>query len=172
MAGLINEQMQSQGDQTADQIPMNAEMGSEPDEDEINLDDPKLNEAVEYLQDVLYDKAAAKDISEQLKIAPNIVDALANIAYDITSIVDEKTRGEVPDELLAPLAMIVLQEIIEIAEATGIDPAPEDVASAFKQMILRYLQEQGADTTQLDQAMNQVDPALFRQAAEEKTEEV
>lgn len=170
MAGLISEQMQGQR-QTADQIPMDSEAGAG-DEDEINLDDPKLNEAVEYLQDVLYDKAAAKDISQQLKSAPNIVDALSNIAYDITGILDEKTNGEVPDELLAPLAMIVMQEIIEIAEATGIDPAPEDVASAFKQMILRYLQEQGADTSQLDQAMSQVDPTVFRQAAEENTEEV
>jgi hypothetical protein len=34
-------------------------------------------------------------------------------------------------------------------------------------MILRYLGEQGVDTTQLQQAMDQVDPEEFNRMAEE-----
>jgi hypothetical protein len=38
-------------------------------------------------------------------------------------------------------------------------------------MILRYLGEQGVDTTQLQQAMDQVDPAEFDAMAMETEEE-
>lgn len=178
MAGLINEQMQGpdaaapedqmQQMQQMEQMPMGAEEeGSEPDES-----DPTFQAAVEYANEVLYGKQAAKDISQQLKSAPNIVDGMSDIAYEITSIVDERTDGNVPDELLVPLAMQILEEVVEIADASGLDPQPEDVAMAFKKMILRYLQEQGLDTSQLDAEMSKVDPSVFRQAAEENTEEV
>lgn len=159
MAGLVNQQMQE----------MPAEENAEGNvQDESN---PVFQSAIQYLNEVLYSKEAAKDISQQLKSAPSIVDGMANVAYDVTAVIDEKTNGDVPDELLVPLAMKVLEEIVEIADATGLNPQPEDVALAFKQMILRYLQEQGLDTTQLDDAMSQVDPSVFRQAAEENTEQ-
>lgn len=163
MAGLINEQMQAPAEQ--EQMPMGAEGG------EAGLDDPTFQQATQYLQEVLYGQQAAKEISQQLKSAPNLVDGMSSVAYDITGIVDEKTDGNVPDELLVSLAMQVLEEVVEIADATGLNPQPEDVALAFKQMILRYLQEQGLDTSQLDEAMSQVDPSVFRQASEENTEE-
>lgn len=182
MAGLISEQMQNAGGMPAQQMPPDQMAGGqmpmgemplaeEANEEDINLDEPNYKAAIDYMNEVLYSQAAAKDISKQLNSAQDLADAMANVSYDITSILDEKTDGNVPDELLVPLAMKVLEEVVEIAEATGLDPQPEDVAAAFKKMILRYLQEQGLDTTQLDEAMNQVDPSVFRQVAEEKTEE-
>jgi hypothetical protein len=177
VAGLISEQMQGAGGMPAGQMPPDPMAGQmSPDmmgeEQEANPDDPNFDDAVEYLNEVLYGQAAAKDISSQLKSAPDLAAGLSDVAYNITSILDEKTDGNVPDEMLVPLAMKVLEEVVEIAEATGLDPQPEDIATAFKQMILRYLQEQGLDTTQLDEAMNQVDPSVFRKVAEENTEEV
>lgn len=182
MAGLISEQMQGASEMPAEQMPSSQmpagqmPLGQMPpaeeaNEENINVDEPNYKAAVEYLNEVLYSQAAAKDISKQLNSAQDLSDAMANVSYDITGILDEKTNGNVPDELLVPLAMKVLEEVVEIADATGLDPQPEDVATAFKKMILRYLQEQGLDTAQLDQAMKQVDPAVFRQAAEENTEE-
>lgn len=182
MPGLINEQMQEgappeeqmqpmqqpQQMQQGQQMPMD----NEAEESGPGEDDPTFQAAVEFANEALYSNQAAKDVSKQLKAAPSLVDGMANVAYEITSVVDERTNGEVPDELLVPLAMKILEEVVEIADASGLDPQPEDVALAFKQMILRYLQEQGADTAQLDEAMNQVDPSVFRQAAEENTEEV
>jgi hypothetical protein len=99
------------------------------------------------------------------------VEGLANTAYEITSIVDERTQGQVPDELFALLATKILQEVADIGGAAGMDYKPADVATALKQMILRYLGEQGMDTTQLQQAMDQVDPEEFNRMAMEGGEQ-
>jgi hypothetical protein len=92
---------------------------------------------------------------------------LANTAYEIVTIVDERTEGAIPDELLVLFAAKILEEVAEIGEAAGVPMQPSDVALALKQMILRFLGEQGVDTTQLQQAMDQVDPEEFNQAAME-----
>jgi hypothetical protein len=161
MAGLIQKQMVDQG------MPP-----QEAPESEVSENDPNFQAAIQYAMQVLYEKGAAKDIAAQVRAAQgNPVEGIANIAYEITSVVDEKTEGAVPDELLVPLAMQILEEVVEISEAAGIKLAPADVAGAFKQMILRYLGEQGVDTTELQQAMDQVDPSVFEQAQAEETEQ-
>lgn len=161
MAGLIQNQMADQG------MPP-----QEAPESEVSENDPNFQAAIQYAMQVLYEKGAAKDIAAQVRAAQgNPVEGIADIAYEITSVVDEKTEGAVPDELLVPLAMQILEEVVEISEAAGIKLAPADVAGAFKQMILRYLGEQGVDTTELQQAMDQVDPSVFEQAQAEETEQ-
>jgi len=40
---------------------------------------------------------------------------------------------------------------------------PKDAADAFKQMLLRYLGENGVDTSQLQQSMDKIDPKVFEQ---------
>lgn len=180
MAGLIQQQMGAapQGQQAmppemamppegkpAEQMAagemQEAEGGPEPDES-----DPEFQKALNVAFEALYANEAAKDVAKSLKAAPDAASGMADVAYNITSIVDERTDGGVPDELLGLLGMRVLEEVAEIAEAAGLDPQPEDIAGAFKDMILRFLGEQGMDTTQLQQAMDQVDPSIFRKAAE------
>ena len=174
MAGLIQKEMGvAPAEQSAamlEQMPEDAmqgmpmdEQGEEPDES-----NPVYQQALTYAYEALYAKQGAKDVAQQLKAAPSAAEGMANIAYEITAVIDERTDGEVPDELLMPLAMQVLEEVGEIAEAAGMDPQPEDIAAAFKTMILRYLGEQGIDTTQLQQAMDQVNPADFRKVAEQQ----
>lgn len=136
--------------------------------------DPESNEgfakATQFAMEALYANKAANDIAKALRTAPDKVEAMANTAYEIVSITDEKTDGVVPDELLAAFATFVLEEVAEIAEAAGIEVKPSDVALALKQMILRFLGEQGVDTTQLQQAMDQVDPEEFNRMAEGEEE--
>jgi hypothetical protein len=139
------------------------EQGEGPEPDENN---PAFKQAMQYAMEALYDRGAAKDIAQQLKAAPSPVDGASNIAYEVVSVVDERTDGQVPDELLMMLSMNILGEVVEIADAAGLDMKPVDIADAFKQMLLRYLGEQGMDTTQLQQAMDQVDPSLFEKAAQ------
>lgn len=193
MAGLIQQKMNpSAADEQMEQEPVEGKgpdgsamhEGMEGEAPEANdsstpgEDNPVFQQALTFAYEALYKNEAAKDIAKQLKLqGGNIADNMANVAYEITSIIDERTDGKVPDELLVPLAMNVLQEVGEIADAAGLDPQPEDIAVAFKTMILRYLGEQGVDTTQLQQAMDQVDPASFRDAvgepgAEQTEEEV
>lgn len=165
MAGLIQNEMEQMPVDEAQMV--EGEVAAEVEADES---DPTYQEALAVAMEALYGAEAAVDISKQLKAMGNVVDGMATVAYDVTAAIDERTDGMVPDELLVPLAMQVLEEVVEIADATGLNPQPEDVALAFKQMILRFLQEQGVDTSQLDQAMSEVDPAVFRMAAEEEQE--
>lgn len=136
-----------------------------PEKDES---DPNYQGALEFAMKALYSEKAAKDIAKALRTSKDPVDALSNIAYEIMSIIDERTQGAVPDELLALLATNILEEVASIAEAANVPVKSSDLALALKQMILRFLGEQGVDTTQLQQAMDQVDPEEFnRMAAQE-----
>lgn len=177
MEGLIKQQMDSALGQgaapaKAEQMPPQAgqmppekmkDMGPEPDPDT----DPGYNQAVQFAMEVMYGQKAAKQIATGLKNSVDKVEGMANTAYDIVSIVDERTEGAIPDELLAAFATFVLEEVAEIADAAGLEVKPSDVALALKQMILRFLGEQGVDTTQLQQAMDQVDPEEFNRMAQE-----
>lgn len=168
MAGLIKDQMapaQEAMPTQAEQMPPEdmQDMGPEPDPDT----DPGYNQAVQFAMQAMYGQKAAKQIAQSLKTASDKVDAMANTAYEIVSITDEKTESAIPDELIAAFATFVLEEVAEIAEAAGLDVQPSDVALALRQMILRFLGEQGVDTTQLQQAMDQVDPEEFNRMAQE-----
>lgn len=132
---------------------------------ESNEDNPDFVRAMKYAMTVLYEQNAAKDIANQLHAGKDVVDSLANIAYEITSTVDERTDGKVPRELIGLLAMAILKEVLDIAEASRIPVKPLDAANAFKTMLLRYLGENGVDTSQLQQAMDQVDPSVFNGGA-------
>ena len=147
MAGLIKDKMGA------------AAEGDMPDEN-----NPAFVQAMRFAMSVLYEQDAADDVAKQLKAGQDKVDTLANIAYEITSTVDERTEGQVPDELIALLGMAILNEVIDIAEALKLGVTPAEAAGAFKQMLLRYLGENGVDTTQLQQSMDQIDPKVFEGA--------
>ena len=175
MAGLIEKEMPSQMEQDDDDIVASTFLRKSkqaPADDGPDESNPSFQAAMEMAMEALYGKGAANDVATQLKAAPDIVEGMANVAYEISSVVDERTDGEVPDELIVLLGMNILQEVADIAEAAGVAPKPRDVAESFKQMLLRFLGEQGLDTTQLQQAMDQVDPAMFDQAAEDGGEDV
>jgi hypothetical protein len=114
----------------------------------------------------LYDKKAADKIVETLKITEDPVEGLANTAYEIASIVDERTQGEIPDDLIMSLGANMLAEVAEIAEVAGMEISPQTINDAFKQMTLRWVGEQGGDTTQLSEAMNAFTPDMIAAAHE------
>ena len=147
MAGLIKDKMGA------------AAEGGAPDEN-----NPAFVQAMRFAMSVLYEQDAADDVAKQLSSGQDKVDALSNIAYDLTTTVDEKTEGQVPRELIALLGMAILKEVVDIAEAMKLGVTPKDAADAFKQMLLRYLGENGVDTTQLQQSMDQIDPKVFEGA--------
>jgi hypothetical protein len=173
MAGLIQQQMQRPEEMmpppaAAAGMPMGAEMapgmegGEGPDDS-----DPAFQAALKLAMQALYENGGAEGVAESLQAAPG-ADGLANVAYEMTATVDERTDGQVPDELIVPLGMQILQEVTDIGMAAGIKIQPADVAEAFKQMILRFLSEQGLDVSQLGQAMNQVDPQEFNKLAQQE----
>lgn len=169
MAGLIQDQMQPKQTpppQQAQQPPQGEPM-QEPEMQQPGMDDepdetnPAFQAAVQLGNDALYKEGAADDINEQLVSAEDPVSAIADIAYEITSIADERTDGQVPDELLIMLATVMLNEVGDIAVASGIQLTSADIAQAMKQMILRFVGEMGHDTTELQAAMDAIPPEQF-----------
>lgn len=145
MAGLIKQKM------------------SAPETEAPDENNPAFVQALKFAMSVLYEQDAADDVAKQLNSGQDKVDALSNIAYDLTTTVDEKTQGQVPRELIALLGMAILKEVVDIAEAMKLGITPKDAADAFKQMLLRYLGENGVDTSQLQQSMDRIDPKVFEQ---------
>lgn len=174
MAGLIQQQMAGAPAPERAQPPMPEQQmpagemaeGEGPDPDA----DPGYNQAMEFAMEAMYGQGAAKNMAKSLKTGGDPVDSLANTAYEVVSVVDERTDGVIPDELLVLFASRILEEVAEIAEAAGVQVRPSDIALALKQMILRFLGEQGVDTTQLQQAMDQVDPEEFNQLGGDEQE--
>jgi hypothetical protein len=130
----------------------------------VDENNPAFVQALKFAMSVLYEQDAADDVAKQLKANQDKVEALSNIAYDLTTTVDEKTEGQVPRELIALLSMAILKEVVDIAEAMKLGITPKDAADAFKQMLLRYLGENGVDTSQLQQSMDKIDPKVFEGA--------
>lgn len=162
MAGLINKQMAGNPAEQMnpeEQMPNEAQEGPEPDES-----NPAFLAATKLAMEALYQKGAAQDVAKQIRAAQDPVQGMAEIAYEMTSVIDERTQGEVPDELIMLLAIKVLTEVGDIAEAAGIQVTAAEIAGAFKTMLLRFLGENGMDTTQLDQAMSQIDPKVFEES--------
>ena len=79
-------------------------------------------------------------------------------AYEMVAIADEATNGEIPDEELIAFASEVLGEVADIANAAGVPVGGAQIAKAVQLMLLRFVTEQGIDTTQLQQAMAAVPP--------------
>lgn len=168
MPGLIQGQMAA-GDEPANMPQQEGQEGAQGAQDPNS--DPNYVNALKFAMQALYQNGAAEGVAEGLRTSRDPVEGLANTAYEITSIVEERTQGAVPDEFFALLATKILQEVSDIGQAAGIKYKPADVALALKQMILRYLGEQGMDTTQLQQAMDQVDPEEFNRMAGEEGED-
>lgn len=186
MAGLIQQQMApSAEDEQNEQEPvegtgldgsaqhegMESEAPEAEDESgagaEAEENNPAFQQALTYAYEALYKNDAAKDVAKQLKASQSLEDGMADVAGSIVQVVDDRTEGAVPDESYGLLMMSILQEVSEIAEAANLDPQPEDVAGAFKKMLIDFAAEHGQDASGLEQAMNQVDPSVFRQAAEQ-----
>jgi hypothetical protein len=145
---------------------MAEDMEMEDDNEPLDEDNPVFQSALQFAMSALYENEAAREVAQGLREAPDPVAGLADTAYEIVSIADERLDGEVPDDLIILLAINILQEVAEIGEAAGVDVSPTNVAEAFKQMLLRFLGENGMNTAELEQAMAEVDPSMFNQVAE------
>lgn len=179
MAGLIKQKMgdeqESPQESAAEQTDPNAEQQEQGDQQQSQTDsqdggssdesNPVFQQALQFAMTALYKSGAADQIARTLHSTNDIPGALAHTAYEIVTIADEKTNGGIPDDLMILFASKILEEIADIATATGIKIQASDIAQAIKQMILRYLGENGVDTTQLQAAMDKVPPDAFNKAA-------
>ena len=173
MAGLLKQPQAPDPTQQGapEQPPGLMQQSGQPERPEADESDPAFQTAMKFAMTALYEKGAADNVSNLLKAAPDIVEALATTAYEMTGIVDEKTEGNVPDELLVLLAARILEEIVDIAVASGVQVEQMMVAEAFKVMILRYVGDQGYDTRELQASMDAVPPEEMQALMADQTTE-
>jgi hypothetical protein len=183
MAGLLDPNAQQQMPQeqmppeqqpmppAQEQLPPEEMPPEEMPEQEADENNPAFQQALYMAKQALYEDGAADTIHEQIKGADDPVEMVANIAYDMTAIVDERTEGEVPDELLVLLASSLLEEVADIAEASGITLTNAEIAKSMKLMILRFVGDQGHDTRELQAAMDQVSDEDIEQMISEQPDE-
>lgn len=130
---------------------------AKPAKQEAPVDDGYA-EGMAIVRKALYGAEAARDMAKALKSAQDPAQGLADAAYEMVTIADEATQGRIPDERLIPFASEVLGEVVDIAKAAGVEVKGAQITKAVQIMLLRYVGEQGLDTTQLQAAMSQVDP--------------
>lgn len=120
------------------------------------IDDPAYQEALKVAMATLYKQGAAKALAQSLRAAPSPAQGLADSAYKMTQIVDEQTGGNVPEDLLGALAVQLLGETAEVAEAAGLQIDGKTIAEATRLMLEMYLDDSGADPAQVQQIKQQM----------------
>lgn len=106
---------------------------------------------------VLYEKGYAEDVVQALKAAESLDKGMADLTYELVAELDTKSKGILPDELIAPAALDILGEIAEVAKAAGATIAGREIASAAVAMIERYLTENGASPEDLQALLGSID---------------
>ena len=89
------------------------------------------------------DEKALRAIVEMLRDASDLPRSLAQAAYALVAMVDEKTQGLIADEDLAEVAVDTLGVVAEIAEQEGLQIGSREIAAATNLMIRQYLEENG-----------------------------
>ena len=157
--GLIANNMPPQ--QGAPQEPSQEPLPQQPEmEDDEPGDAALFQKAMDIAREGLYKKGGAEAVLEAGRRAPSAAQGAADAAYNIVSAADEMAGG-VPDDYLALLGTSVLEEVADIAEAGGVALKNSELAEAVKMMILRFVEESGADASQLRAAMDQVPTSEF-----------
>jgi hypothetical protein len=154
--GLINQGMGAEPEEM-DEGPESEMPEDETGEDEgPGIDDPAYQEALKVAMATLYKQGAAKALAQSLRAAPSPAQGLADSAYKMTQIVDEQTGGNVPEDLLGALAVQLLGETAEVAEAAGLTIDGKTIAEATRLMLEMYLDDSGADPAQVQQIKQQM----------------
>lgn len=136
----------------------------------MDADDPALDQAIQYLGGRLYEEDIASQIANVTeKSQESQPQLLALIAYRLAESSDVETDGDIKEENLSVIAMVALNEVMEIAEQSGMQVSPEDAAIAFRHMVTMFAQEQGLDPEQVQQltaAMSEVDTSQLAMDAD------
>ena len=110
---------------------------------------PEYEKFIAAAKVVLYqDGGLADKIAEQLRASKTPVDTLADQVYNLVAALDERSKGMLPDELLAPAAADILGMVVEIASHAGVKLSHNDVGHAMTEMVQRYMREAGQEQSQ------------------------
>jgi hypothetical protein len=145
MMGLINEPMDSEQDDALESEPMGQE-------DQEHGQNDGLMKVTLAERKILYSQPTSDKIVQILQSGKDPVEALAGAAMLVLSVMDQAAKGKIPPDLAPQLRDVLLNDLSELATASGIDVAEGDVEAAKKMMtdsVRIALQKRGGQQQQL-----------------------
>lgn len=135
------------------------------DGDEPSMQDPAYRKARELMLSKLYEHGAAQGIAQALAQAPNIVTGIVDQSMALGQVMEDTTQGAVPDELVLGFVLDITQEVVDIAQASGLRVAPGQMAQAVQGVLAKTIEAFGGDASAVQQEMSGLDPNEVGQAA-------
>lgn len=157
---------QSEGDAEPESHESAAMESSEQEGDgDGGMKNPAYRKARELMLSKLYEEGAAQGIAQALSQAPNIAQGIVDQSMALGQVMDDATQGSVPDDLVMSFMLDITQEVVDIANASGIQVQPADMAQAVQEVLAQTIEAFGGDASQVRQEMGSMDPAQVGQAA-------
>lgn len=132
---------------------------AEPEVDEDPESDEGYRSALELMLSKLYEEGVAEKLGQALSSAPDKVQGVVEQTVNLLDVMEQLTQGSVPDELVMAFVLEATQQVVEIAQAAGVQLSNADIAAAVREVMAQVMENLGADTTQLREEMGKVDPA-------------
>lgn len=109
---------------------------------------------------IMYDEKVFPMFSEGLKQDKPMAEKLASQTAGLIKILNDKSKGTLPKQVMLPAGMMLLLEIADFMEQAGMGEASEqDIAEAMKKMSLILMKLYGKGAQQDPSQVQQQDPA-------------
>lgn len=119
---------------------------------------PEYLQARELMLSKLYEEGAAEGIARSLASAPSIVQGIVDQSMALVDVMEEATQGSVPDEEAMAFVIDIVQEVIEIAKASGTNVRNADIAAAVGEVLAQVVENLGGDSRAIRAEMATIDP--------------
>jgi hypothetical protein len=123
---------------------------------------------------VLYDEATHGTVMEMLsKGADDPAQTLSNIVTLVITEVDDRNNGAIPETVILPAAMELMDAVTELAEVAGLFEVTPDIAETATHMLLAKMGDHyGIDQASIEQFMASIPPDQIAAAGEEASRAV
>lgn len=132
--------------------------GGEDDIDDESMKNPAYRKARELMLSKLYEEGAAQGVAQAIAQAQSVVQGLVDQSMSLGQVMDDVTQGSVPDDLVLSFMLDITQEVVDIANASGIKVQPADMAQAVQEVLAQTIEAFGGDASQVRQEMGSIDP--------------
>lgn len=120
--------------------------------------DPAYLQAMELMLSKLYEEGAAQGIAQALQSAPDPVQGIVEQTMNMVEVLEDATQGSVPDELVMLVVMNIIEEIVGIAQASGMQVGGREIAEVVREVLAQVVENLGGDSSAIREEMGAIDP--------------
>jgi len=119
-------------------------------------------------QKILYDKEANKWVMKMLSTGVKPSEAVSSVVALLIKEIDDRNNGAIPETVILPAAMEIMDFVAELAETAGLFELTADMADEATKMLVTNLGEHyGVNPEEIQQFLMQIPPDQFKAAAGE-----